>query len=186
MKFADYNQYKAVKKRTEAKLSKHYPKIKNQSGIYMFYRVVAYIGKSSEKDGILGRCASHCISHEQHIDNSIHSRKLSCDGGQWYIVPLIYCDKSKVDEMEQLFIKEYQSKGYELYNIESGGTTGKTDISERKERGGYNKGKQVGYEKAQREIAKLFEKNLSCVINGKPNKLKERAYQKFMDFLSIE
>ena len=126
MKFADYNQYKAVKKRTEAKLSKHYPKIKNQSGIYMFYRVVAYIGKSSEKDGILGRCASHCISHEQHIDNSIHSRKLSCDGGQWYIVPLIYCDKSKVDEMEQLFIKEYQSKGYELYNIESGGHAERT------------------------------------------------------------
>ena len=152
----------------------------------MFYRVVAYIGKSNEKDGILGRCASHCIQYQQHIDKSIHTRKLSCDGGQWYIKPLIYCDKSEIDKYEQIYIDKYKNYGYELYNIESGGTTGKTLIGERKEIKGYNKGLKNGYEKARKEIAKLFEKNLTMQISGKPNKNKEKALEKFKFFLNSQ
>lgn len=184
MRFDNYNQYKIVKKEMEKKIAFHYPDITNQSGIYMFYRVVAYIGKSSEKDGILGRVASHCIEHKQHIDNSLHNRKLTCDGGQWAIIPLTYCDKSQVDEMERHYIDKYIKKGYELYNIESGGTNGKQDIAQRKEMGGYRKGKKAGYEQARKEVAKLFEKNLTFAVNGNTNKLKERAYEKFKSFLT--
>lgn len=184
MKFNNYEQYKAIKKKMELKISKHYPTIKNQTGIYMFCRVVAYIGKSSERDGILGRCASHCIDHKQHIDNSIHNRKLTCDGGQWHILPLTYCHSSQVDEMERKFIAKYLSKGYELYNIESGGSTGKSDITERKERGGYNKGKGLGYKKCKEEIKNYFDKYLDYSIKGNPTKIKERKLAEFSEFLA--
>lgn len=184
MKFENYNQYRVIKKKMELKISKNYPNIKNQSGIYMFCRVVAYIGKSSEKDGILGRCASHCIDHKQHIDNSIHSRKLTCDGGQWHIVPLAYCKGSQVDEMERKFISEYQAKGYELLNIESGGTTGKSDINERKLGKGYYEGIAQGKKKTLEQVKTYFEKYLDFSIKGKPNKIKERKFQEFADFLA--
>ena len=183
MRFENYEQYKVVKKKMELKIAKNYPNIKNQTGIYMFCRVVAYIGKSSERDGILGRCASHCIDHKQHIDNSIHNRKLTCDGGQWHIIPLVYCHSSQVDEMERKFIAEYQAKGYELYNVESGGTTGKTDIAERKERGGYNKGKAYSYKKCKEEIKNYFDKYLDYSIKGKTTKIKERKLAEFGEFL---
>ena len=184
MRFENYDQYKVVKKKMELKIAKNYPNIKNKTGIYMFCRVVAYIGKSSERDGILGRCASHCIDHKQHIDNSIHSRKLTCDGGQWHILPLAYCHSSQVDEMERKFIAEYQAKGYEVYNVESGGATGKTDIAERKERGGYNKGKAYSYKKCKEEIKNYFDKYLDYTIKGKSTKIKERKFAEFGEFLA--
>ena len=186
MRFENYNQYKVVKKKMELKIAKNYPNIKNKTGIYMFCRVVAYIGKSSERDGILGRCASHCIDHKQHIDNSIHNRKLTCDGGQWHILPLAYCHSSQVDEMERKFIAEYQAKGYELLNVESGGSTGKTDINQRKSGKGYRDGINQGYKNAQKDVCQLFAKNLTYSINGKPNKNKEKALLKFKKFLNIK
>lgn len=168
----------AVKRQWEEKLAREYPDLKPESGIYMFYRIVAYIGKSAEKNGILGRCASHCMSHDQHIDNSIYSRKLSCDGGQWFIEPLIYCSPDEVDKYEQEFIEEYKNV-YELYNVESGGTDGKTIIGERKSPKTYREGLAQGRKNAIKEIAKLFDKNLTFSINGKENKNKEKALAKF-------
>ena len=180
MKFENYKQYLITNKKMQQKISLNYPDIKANSGIYMFYRPVAYIGKSSEKDGILGRVAAHCIQHNQHIDNSIHSRKLSCDGGQWRIKALCYCDKSQVDEMERKYISEYQNKGYELLNIESGGTNGKEDIAQRAERGGYNKGKNYGYNKAIKDIAIYFEKYLDVSIK-KDNVICNKKLIEFLD-----
>ena len=183
MAFNNYQHYIVVKKQMQRKISKYYPDIKPMSGIYIFYRPVAYIGKSSEKEGILGRVASHCIQHEQHIDNSLHTRKLTCDGGQWRVKALCYCDSSKVDEMERKFIAEYQAKGYELYNIESGGTNGKEDISKRAEMGGYRKGKAYAREKVIKEIAVYFEKYLDVKIK-KDNKICNRKLQEFMELIS--
>lgn len=182
MTFNNYQQYIIANKKMQSKIAKNYPDIKPMSGIYIFYRTVAYIGKSSEKDGILGRVASHCIKHEQHIDNSLHTRKLTCDGGQWRVKSLCYCDSSKVDEMERKFIAEYQAKGYELYNIESGGTDGKEDIGKRAERGGYRKGKAYAREKVIKEIALFFEKYLDVSVK-KENKICNRKLQEFLDLI---
>lgn len=185
MRFENYDQYKVVKKKMELKIAKNYPNIKNKTGIYMFCRVVAYIGKSSERDGILGRCASHCIDHKQHIDNSIHSRKLTCDGGQWHILPLAYCHSSQVDEMERKFIAEYQAKGYELLNVESGGSTGKTDINQRKLGKGYYDGVAYGTLKTKRKVKEFFDKYLDYSIKGnQPTKIKERKFAEFGEFLA--
>ena len=184
MNFKNYQHYLINNKEMQKKISQNYPDIKPYSGIYMFYRPVAYIGKSSEKDGILGRVAAHCLQHSQHIDNSIHSRKLSCDGGQWRVKALCYCDKSKVDEMERKLIAEYQNKGYELLNIESGGSAGKEDIAKRAERGGYNKGKAYGYNKAIKEIANFFEKYLDVSIK-KDNVICNRKLNEFLKLIKI-
>lgn len=184
MNFKNYQQYRIIKQKTQEKIKAKYG-IENKSGIYIFYRVVAYIGKSAEKDGILGRCASHCILHKQHIDNSIHNRKLSCDNGQWRIKALCYCDPNQVDVMEKKFIDEYLKKGYELYNVESGGNIGKTDITKRSERKGYRDGVKQGYRNAQKEISKLFDKNLTYTHQGLLNKNKEKALEKFKQFINI-
>lgn len=186
MEKKDMRQFYAQKNQMQKKLSQNYPALKNECGIYMFYRVVAYIGKSSEKDGILGRCASHCIQHQQHIDKSIHTRKLSCDGGQWYIKPLVYCNENEIDKYEKEFIDKYKNGGYELYNIESGGTDGKTLIADRKETKGYVKGLHKGYKNAQKDVSHWFDLHLDYSIKGKPNKNKEKALEKFGSFLKGE
>lgn len=177
-----YRKFYAEKKKIEGKIAYHYPEIKRATGIYMFYRITAYIGKSSEMDGILGRCASHCVSKQQHIDKSLAKRKLTCDGGQWHIKPLIYCSKSEVDSYEKQFIEKY-GKTCELLNIESGGTDGKTLIAEKKEPKKYRDGLKQGRINTQKEIARLFEKHLDFTIKGKETKIKLKAKAKFEDFL---
>ena len=88
--------------------------------------------------------------------------------------------------MERKFIAEYQAKGYELLNVESGGSTGKTDINQRKLGKGYRDGIHQGYKNAKKDVWQLFEKNLTYSINGKPNKNKEKALLKFEKFLNIQ
>lgn len=169
------------KKAKMQELKMAYPDLKPQSGIYMFYRIVAYIGKSAEKDGILGRCASHCVMHEQHIDNSIHSRKLSFEGGQWFIKPLIYCKPSEVDKYEREFIEKYNGV-YELLNKESGGTDGKELIAERKEPKGYKRGVAYGRKKQLDEIRTFFEKYLDFSPKNQ-NKITLRKYEEFKELI---
>lgn len=185
MKFKNYRQYYMASKKEQEKIARNYPEIKPRSGIYLFYRYVGYIGKSSERDGILGRVAAHCLQHKQHIDNSIHNRKLTCDGGQWNVKALAYCEPSQVDELERAFIKEYYEKGYELYNIESGGTAGKEDIAKRSERGGYNKGKEYGYKKAISEISVFFEKYLDAKVK-KDNAICRKKFNEFLIKIKME
>lgn len=186
MQFKDYKQFKAAKLKKQEEIAKAYPNIKNKTGIYLFYRIVGYVGKSDEKDGILGRIASHCITHEQHIDNSIQSRKLTCEGGEWHIKALCYCNSDEVNAMEQKFIAEHIAKGVELYNVESGGTIGKEDINKRAERGGYNKGKEYGYKKALTEIAKLYRQKEQRKKDLTPTATAIKANEKFMKIVRGE
>lgn len=174
----------AIKDKKKKQLASAYPDLKAQSGIYMFYRIVAYIGKSAEKDGILGRCASHCVEHQQHIDNSIHSRKLSCEGGQWFIKPLIYCSPSEVDKYEREFIEKYNGV-YQLLNKESGGTDGKELIAERKEPKGYKRGVVYGRKKQLDEIRNFFEKYLNFFPKNQ-NKVTLRKYEEFKELIKNE
>ena len=77
--------------------------------------------------------------------------------------------------------------GYQLRNKTAGGQgEGKFEIAETKPRKTYYDGIKQGYEKARKEVAKLFEKNLTYSINGKENKNKQKALQKFKDFIEVE
>ena len=96
-------------------------------------------------------------------------------------------DIAELDEQEQYFIKIYANAGYQLRNKTAGGQgEGKFDIAETKEKKGYLQGLHNGYEKARKEVAKLFKKNLTFAINGKTGVNKEKAFNKFIEFLQIE
>lgn len=174
-------QYFLSKQKWKNKIFKEY-NIKNESGIYIFYRHIAYIGKSSEKDGILGRCAGHCVGYSQHIDKSLKTRKLTCDGGQWKIKALCYCSENEVDDKERQFIEAYSKQGFELLNVENGGNAGKEDINKRAERKGYNQGKVYGYNKAIKEVAEFFEKYLTLSVK-KENVICNRKLGQFKNLL---
>ena len=62
---------------------------------------------------------------------------------------------------------------------------GKFNLAEGKSPKGYREGLSRGYENARKDVAKLFEKNLTYSINGKDGKLKQRAYEKFTEFLNV-
>ena len=89
--------------------------------------------------------------------------------------------------MEQHYIKQYASKGYQLRNKTAGGQgEGKAQIDDYKPAKGYRDGLQQGYKNASREIANLFEKHLNVSRKSeKPNKNQEKALAKFNDFLNF-
>lgn len=172
-------------KEIEIELKRICPTIDNKSGIYFFIRRTdknyAYIGKASN---LMQRTISHIKGHEQHIDLSLKTRGIaSLLNPKGWELNVLHFPKEELDEKERYFIEMYQKAGFELYNIESGGTDGKTDINERKPSRGYQDGLKQGKKNIQRFVAKLFEKNLTYSINGTPNKNKEKALKKFEDFL---
>ena len=164
------------------------PAIDNKSGIYFFIRRgeknYAYIGKASN---LLHRTIAHIKGHEQHIDLSIKTRGLATPlNPKGWELNVLHFPKEQLDEKERYFIEMYRNAGFELYNIESGGMDGKTDINERKPSRGYQDGLKQGRKNTQRFVAKLFEKNLTYGINGTPNKNKEKSLAKFENFLKGE
>lgn len=187
---------KAIEQSNKQKLLKHFGNIPNTSGIYILTREengfkFAYIGQAKN---ILTRLAEHlkvsCGIYDkkniQHIDNSLKKHGLkSEDNPTGYSCLCMTYELGKLDEWEQFWIKEYANMGYQLRNKTSGGQdSGKKDIAENITKG-YLQGLHNGYEKARKEIAKLFKKNLTFDINGKPTVNKQKALQKFKDFLEI-
>ena len=188
----NYRKIYAMRKQNEEKIVRLCPEAKQESGIYCFYRIdennfrFCYVGQAS-KDNLLSRCASHLEGYKQHIDLSIRKYGLYDEEKNphgYKLMVLCYCPAEECDEKEQFFIRQYADDGWQLKNVEIGGKSGKTDMNERKPSKGYREGVAQGRKQTQKEIAKLFEKNLTYEINGKPNKNKEKAYQKFTDFLN--
>lgn len=188
----NYRQIYAIKKANEDKIKRLCPEAQQSSGIYCFYRVdenqfrFCYVGQAS-KDNLLSRCADHLQGYKQHIDLSIRKHGLYDEDKNpfgYKLIVLCYCSADKCDEMEQFYIKKYADDGWQLKNVETGGKSGKTDLNERKPVKNYHDGLVQGRKNTQKEIAKLFEKSLTYEINGKPNKNKQKAYDKFTDFLN--
>ena len=95
--------------------------------------------------------------------------------------------EDKLDEAERYFIKKYANLGYQMRNKTIGGqNSGKNGMENQKEAKGYYDGLKQGYLNAQKYIAGLFKKNLVVSINGNDGVLKQRALQKFKDFINIE
>lgn len=188
----NYKQIFAIRKQNEEKIKKLCPEAKQASGIYCFYRIdennfhFCYIGQAS-KDNLLSRCASHLEGYKQHIDLSIRKYGLYDEEKNPYgykLKILCYCPAEECDEKEQFYIKQYAEDGWQLKNVEIGGKKDKTDLNERKQGRGYREGVAQGRKNASKEVAKLFEKNLTYGINGTPNKNKEKALAKFEEFLN--
>ena len=190
----NYKQVFAKQNAVKKKLLALYPNLNEKSGIYIYTReeptddgvkLYAYIGQAKN---LLSRLISHTLGYQQRIDISLKKRGLYNKDNplgwklQFGNVPL-----NQLDEKERYYIQQYQDKGFELYNITNGGQNeGKTDINERKATKTYRDGLKKKKKNTQKEIAHLFEKNLTYSINGTPNKNKEKAYEKFKKFIEGE
>lgn len=189
MKDFNYEDLLCKQKEIERLLKKVCPKICEKSGIYFYTREDSdgksfYIGKAVN---LLERNITHTLSRKQHIDNSIKKYGFYSEENKigWKLNVLFF-PREQLDEKERYYIDLYVKSGAYSYNIESGGTEGKTIIGERKEGRGYNDGKAYGKEQLRKEIATLFEKYLDFSIKEPYNKIKQRKFDEFKKLIKGE
>lgn len=135
---------KAIEQENRKRLLKLNPELNDHGGIYFLTREedgfkYAYIGQSKESAGILTRLCQHLVGYSQHIDLSLKKHKLYSEKNPtgWKVGCKNFPD-SKLDEMEQYYIKLYASKGYQLRNVSLGGQgEGRNMINDTKPARGY-------------------------------------------------
>ena len=183
----NYRQIYARKAECERRIKEVCPDCPNTSGIYFILREedgfrYGYIGKAKH---LLERLGQHLIGY-QHIDLSIKKHGLwSEENPTGYKIHFLQFPESELDEKERYFIQRYANAGWQMRNVESGGTNGKTDIADRRPARGYFDGKEAGYLMARREVAHWFSLHLNVSMK-KPTKNAEKAYKKFMEFIDLE
>ncbi len=183
----NYRQIKAIEKVNKGQILKVCPDVTEAPGIYVFYREehklkFAYVGQAKH---LLTRLAQHLTGY-QHIDLSIKKHGLySEDNPCGYRISFVTCRIDELDEKEQEYIVKVANLGYQLRNKTSGSQgKGKVGIAENKPVKGYYDGLKQGYLNAQKFVANLFDKHLQYSKKSeKPNKLQEKAAEKFEDFL---
>ena len=186
----NYKQIYAKKKAYQEQIRTMCPDVRERSGIYLFYRIDekgikhAYVGKAEKN--LLSRMADHLSGYDQHIDKSIRKYGIynvlkNQYGYMWKV--LAYCQPSECNALEEYYIKLYADMGYQLKNTQSGGAGGRININDNKTAKGYYDGLKQGYKNAQRDVVKWFDKSLDYTIKGKPNKNKEKAFNRFKEFL---
>lgn len=182
----NYKKYWVEQEKNKRTWLKYFPELKDNCGIYVLTRHeagfhFAYVGQARK---VLTRLAQH-LSGFQHIDFSLrkHGIKSDYNPSGWQV--MVYeCREEELDAKEQFYIKQFAEKGFQLRNKTAGGQgKGKVEIAETKPKKTYYNGLKQGRKNTQKEIVKLFEKNLTFTIQGKETKNKLKAYQKFVDFL---
>lgn len=104
----------------------------NEDGVYCWY-----IGKAKN---LLRRTAQHIVDNQSHLDKSIKKHGLTNDTVEkpncWSVDVLMFCEEKDLDRLEQSYISQWKRNNPNgiMYNVESGGTTGKTIIGEKKQR----------------------------------------------------
>ena len=187
IKKMNYWELLSVQKRAEQTLRKVCPKISQDSGIYFYIREEEgkkyfYIGKATN---LLERSISHLIGNQQRIDGSLKKRGFySPDNQMGWKLNVMKVPQAELDRVEQHYIDLYIKAGYIPYNVESGGTNGKTIIGERKLGRGYYDGIAQGEKKTQEKVRVYFNKYLDYSIKGKPTKIKEKKLAEFSEFLA--
>lgn len=165
------------------------PEMQDLSGIYMFYRAdengkvfARYIGKS--ETSILKRCASHLQGVKQHLDKSIKAHGLYSENNPtgWQVMVVEYCLPYECDIRERKHIQYCQKLFIDLHNVESGGTSGKTDINERKPAKGYYDGLRRGRSSVLKELQTPLKYLTIAPKNEKKRTI--RMYNKFLDLLT--
>lgn len=192
----NYIRAKAIEQKNKERILQLCPDMQDRAGIYKFFRInedgekECYIGKA-QKQGMLTRCAQHLAGYEQHIDLSLRKHGLYNENNPrgWRVMPMSYCDYAPemCDDLERESIGYAIIHGSKVLNVESGGTTGKTDINERKPSRGYRDGVKQGERNVIKKIAHLFDLHLKAVYKAeKPSKNAEKAMQKFNDIIQGE
>lgn len=187
----NYAQIKAIEKANKERWCKSAnTNIPETSGIYVLCRhdgefKFAYIGQAKH---LLTRLAQH-LSGYQHIDLSLKkhglfdAQKNVCG---WKVFFYEY-PENELNEMEQWWIKRMADNGFQLRNKTTGSqsdTKKGLDVDHKQPKGYYD-GLKQGYLNARREISKLFKANLIVQINGTEGVRKQKALEKFYDFINV-
>lgn len=185
----NYKQIYAKKAEREGRIKKICPDIPHSSGIYVFYRDdetglhMAYCGQAVS---LCERCASHLAEYD-HIGLSLKKRGFYSENNP-YGWKLIFktCPKKDLDENEKLTIKQFANKGYQLYNVSSGGQgKGRTQIGEYRPQKGYRDGILQGKRTLARELSSIISKHLTVRLKDEKqgNKVSEKQFEKFNQLL---
>ena len=185
MKQVNYKQIFSIQKDIERRLKLYCSSIDHKSGIYFLIRQdetgkFAYIGKSID---VLNRMVSHIQGNQQRIDGSLKKRGFcTADNKLGWKLGVLYFPEDQLDEKEQYFIEKYKNAGYEMYNVESGGTEGKTIIGDRKASKGYYDGLNQGRNNLRRELKHIIDLHLNISLK-KETKISQKALEKFWKLL---
>ena len=183
---------KAIEAENRKRLLKLNPELNDHGGIYFLTREedgfkYAYIGQSKESAGILTRLCQHLVGYSQWIDLSLKKHKLySEDNPTGWNVGCKNFPDSKLDEMEQYYIKLYASKGYQLRNVSLGGQgEGRNMINDTKPARGYRDGVAQGRKSMARDISSIIDKHLTVQLreDKSNNKTSQRMFEKFKELL---
>lgn len=188
-KYINYKNLFSVGWNMEKALIRLCPEITHSSGIYIWIREnevekCAYIGQAKD---LIRRNISHLMGYKQRIDQSLrkwglYDEEFNTTG--WRL-GILHFGIDELNAQEQRLIKAYKEQGYEMYNIESGGTEGKTLINERKPGKGYYEGIERGKKIILDDLNKWFGKYLKAEKIG-GGKLAERMLVKFNNLLKGE
>lgn len=192
MDYKKYKQARAIEAKNKHRMLDINPQLDESSGIYFLTRVdengikYAYIGQAKH---LLTRLAQHLDGY-QHIDLSLKKHGLHSPGNpHGWKVGFLHYPESKLDEMEQVYIRSYAQNGYQLRNKTSGSQgKGKTQIDEYRPAKGYRDGIIQGRKSLAKELWHIIDKHL--VVSIKPeklhNKVSQQAYEKFMGLINPE
>jgi hypothetical protein len=173
----------------ERLLLKVCPKALHRSGIYFYLREdtdgkYGYIGKATD---LMDRNIAHIIGYQQHIDISIKKRGFySEDNPSGWRLNVLYYHKEDLDKWERHWIALYRDSDYTLYNVESGGTDGKTIIGDRKPPKTYRDGLAQGRKTLARELRHIIDTHLEVRLRNKNNKTSQKQLAKFWELLESE
>lgn len=192
MSCQNFRQIKAIEKKNKQRLLEVNPKLDDESGIYFLTREdengfrYAYVGQAVH---ILTRLSQHLVGY-QHIDLSLKKHGLySEDNPYGWKVNFRHYTTNLLDKMEQLWIKQYADKGYQLRNKTSGSQgDGKSQIADYRPQKGYRDGLKQGRINLARELSSIAEKHLKIEIRDdkKNNKISQKQFEKFKELLNTE
>lgn len=184
----DYKELRRRKDNAAKELREVCPAIDRMSGIYFLIRKDqdgkhAYIGKASD---LIERMTSHLLGYAQRIDVSLKKRGFySLSNPEGWVLNVLHFSKDELDEKERYFITAYANAGYDLYNVESGGTDGKTIIGERKPPKTYRDGLVQGRRSLAREIKHILDTHFD-IVPKKESKISAKALEKLRKLLESE
>ena len=189
LSYEKLKQAKAIEAKNKKLLCTVNPQLNERSGIYFLTRVdengfkYAYIGQAKH---ILTRLARHLTGY-QHIDLSLRKHGLRSDSNTYgWNVGFLEFPMSELDKMEQHYIKQYASKGYQLRNKTAGGQgEGKVQIDEYKPAKGYRDGLKQGRKNVAKELSRIIDKHLVVSLKSEKqnNSVSIKAFEKFMELL---
>lgn len=192
MSYQNFRQVKAIEQKNKQRLLEVNSKLDDESGIYFLTREdeqgfrYAYVGQAVH---ILTRLTQHLVGY-QHIDLSLKKHGLYAEDNPYgWKVNSRHYTTNLLDKMEQLWIKQYADKGYQLRNKTSGSQgEGKSQIADYRSQKGYRDGLKQGRINLARELSSIAEKHLKIELRDdkKNNKISQRQFEKFKELLNTE